>query len=98
METKQIVVKGGGSNLFKVSYYNEVYYVYKVNVKIFSNDYHEIGKTKNFEDALSLIRSYSGKDIDSISSWWYKNNFLICIKKNLKLGISIQQPAFPALI
>ena len=73
METKQIVVKGGGSNLFKVSYYNEVYYVYKVNVKIFSNDYHEIGKTKNFEDALSLIRSYSGKDIDLKDEFWVRD-------------------------
>ncbi|HOC85201.1 MAG: hypothetical protein WBK43_09730 [Prolixibacteraceae bacterium] len=69
MEAKKVVVKGGGSNLFKVSYYDGTYYVYKVKVGFISDDKYDIGKTKNFEDALSIIRSYSGKDIDHISSW-----------------------------
>ncbi len=69
METKRVVIKGGGSNLYQVTYSSGYYHAYKVNVGIFSNDYDEIGKASSFEDALSIIRSYSGRDIDEISTW-----------------------------
>jgi len=69
METKKVVVKGGGSNLFKVSSYNGTFYIYKVTVGFITNDNYEIGKTKSFDDALSVIRSYSGHEIDRISTW-----------------------------
>jgi len=69
MEAKKVVVKGGGRNLFKVSYYDGTFYVYKVETKPLSNTKQEIGSTRSFEDALSIIRSYSGKEIDHISAW-----------------------------
>jgi len=69
MEAKKVVVKGGGSNLFRVSYYDGTFYVYKVETKIPSNTKHEIVSTGSYEDALSIIRSYSGKEIDHISTW-----------------------------
>jgi hypothetical protein len=69
MEAKKVVVKGGGSNLFKVTYYSGIYYVYKVKIGLITDDKYDIGTTKSFDDALSLIRSYSGQVIDYISSW-----------------------------
>lgn len=69
MEAKKVVVRGGGSNLFKVSCYDGTYSVYKVKVGILTDDKYEIGKSKSFDDALSIIRSYSGREIDHISSW-----------------------------
>ena len=58
MSKKKVVVKGGGSNLYYVSEYSSIFYVYK-------NDT-QIGKTKTMDDALALIKSYSGRDIESI--------------------------------
>ena len=69
MEAKKVVIKGGGSNLFKVSSYDGTFYIYKVTVGIISDDKYEIGKTRSFDDALSIIRSYSGQEIDHISTW-----------------------------
>lgn len=66
---KKVVVKGGGKNLFKVSSYDGTYYVYQVNAGFISNENNLIGKTRSLEDALTLIRSYSGKDIEKISEW-----------------------------
>lgn len=66
---KKVVVKGGGKNLFKVSSYDGTYYVYQVNAGLIANDNNLIGKTRSLEDALTLIRSYSGRDIERISEW-----------------------------
>jgi hypothetical protein len=66
---KKVVVKGGGKNLFKVSHYDGTYYVYQVNTGLISNDNNQIGKTRSLEDAFTLIRSYSGRDIEKISEW-----------------------------
>lgn len=69
MAAKKVVVKGGGRNLFKVSEYNGTFYVYQVEVGLLADDKHQIGKTTSLEDALTLIRSYTGKDIEKISNW-----------------------------
>mgnify|MGYP001172525968 FL=1 len=69
METKKVVVQGGGSNLFQVTHYNGIFSVYKVSVGIIFNNYQSIGKTRRFEEALSIIRSYSGHEIESIDAW-----------------------------
>lgn len=55
--------------MFKVSSYDGTYYVYQVNVGLISNDNSLIGKTRSLEDALTLIRSYAGRDIEKISDW-----------------------------
>ena len=58
MPKKKVVVKGGGSNLYYISESSGTIYVYKGST--------QIGKTKTMEDALALIKSHSGKGIESI--------------------------------
>lgn len=58
MSKKKVVVKGGGQNLYYVSESSGTIYVYKGSS--------QIGKTETMEDALALIKSHSGKDIQSI--------------------------------
>lgn len=62
MSKKRVVVKGGGANLYYVSESSGTVYVYKGGVWSDS----QIGKTKSMSDALSLIRSHSGREIESI--------------------------------
>jgi hypothetical protein len=69
MKTKKIVVRGGGENLYKVNETNGTFYAYKIKVSLipFCDSDKLLGKTKKFEDALALIKSHSGRDIDTIS-------------------------------
>lgn len=60
MAKKRVVVKGGGSNLYYISESSGTYYVYKGSSS-------QIGKTRSMDDAISIIRSHSGKEIESIS-------------------------------
>lgn len=62
MAKKKVIVKGGGQNLYYVSESNDWIYVYKGG----GWGDKQIGKTKNLEDALALIKNHSGKDIESI--------------------------------
>lgn len=64
--TKRVVINGGGRNLFKVEQYSGYYYVYYMSIGFLFDDKDFIGKTRSFEDAISLIRSYSGKGIKEI--------------------------------
>jgi len=63
---KKVVVTGGGRNLFKIESYNNQYNVYHMNIGILFDDKDFIGKTRSFEDAISLIRSHSGRGIKEI--------------------------------
>lgn len=62
MAKKKIIVKGGGKNLYYVSESYGTIYVYK------SEGWSDkkIGETKTMEDALALIKNYSGRDIERI--------------------------------
>ncbi len=62
----KVVVQGGGSNLYEVSEYEGRFYAYKINVKLLMNDRRSLGKTGRFEEALSLIRMHSGREIKEI--------------------------------
>jgi len=64
---KKVVVKGGGKNLYKISESGGWHYVYKVDVGFFSNSNNSIGKAKSLSDALDIIKSHSGRDIQEIS-------------------------------
>ena len=68
MAAKKVVTKGGGDNLFKINISGNKHYVKLVKVG-FINSYIDIGETRSLEDALSLIRSYSGNEIDKITDW-----------------------------
>ena len=62
MAKKKVVVKGGGNNLYYISESSGTIYVYQ------SGGWNDtsIGTVKSMEDALALIRSHSGRDIESI--------------------------------
>ena len=60
---KKVVVRGGGENLYYVSDYSGVFYVTKSSGMFGKTD---IGKARNFDDALAIIKSHSGRDIEKI--------------------------------
>lgn len=62
----QVVVKGGGKNLYEVSESSGWFYVYRVDVSLLLNHRRNLGKTRTFDQALSLIKSHSGKAIERI--------------------------------
>lgn len=64
---KEVVVQGGGANLYKVSESGGWFYAYKVDVGFLSNSNRSIGKARSLADALDLIKSHSGKEIEKIS-------------------------------
>ena len=66
MSKRDVVVEGGGSNLYEVSEYAGEFYVYKVSVGLFSDDRTSIGTCNKLEDALTLVRMHSGRNIKSI--------------------------------
>jgi hypothetical protein len=59
-------VKGGNDNLYYISEYDDVFYVYQTTVGIPFDDNDQIGKTDSLELAITLIKEHSGDDIDSI--------------------------------
>jgi hypothetical protein len=61
MAKQKVVVKGGGENLYYISESSGIFYVYKGSV--WGSDT-QIGKTRDKADAISLIRSHSGRDIE----------------------------------
>lgn len=63
---KRVVVKGGGKNLYKISEHNGWFHAYHVDVGFISNSNSSIGKTKSLGDALELIKSHSGEEIQEI--------------------------------
>lgn len=68
MSKKRVVVKGGGKNLYSISVNGSKHFVQHVNVGFLTTSYKDIGRTTSLEDALSLIRSHSGKEIAEISN------------------------------
>lgn len=66
MNERKVVVKGGGANLYKISEFSGWFYASKVNVGLFDSNT-SIGKARSLGDALELIKSHSGREIESIS-------------------------------
>ncbi|WP_156878074.1 hypothetical protein [Sphingopyxis sp. QXT-31] len=62
--TRSVAVQGG--NLYEIGEYDGTFYVRRVKVKLLLNAKSDIGKTRSLDDALSLIRSHSGREIKSI--------------------------------
>ena len=69
MADRKVVIQGGGKNLFKVTEYSGKFTIYQVDVGLLMNSHNKIGKTSSLEDALSIIRSFSGKEIKEVSDW-----------------------------
>lgn len=67
MSSATVVVEGGGSNLYQISDSGGRYTVYKISVNLFlPNTSTSIGSARSFDQALSIIRSHSGKEIKKI--------------------------------
>ncbi|MBX7136288.1 MAG: hypothetical protein K1X67_26765 [Fimbriimonadaceae bacterium] len=64
---KRVVVKGGGKNLYRISEYGGWFYVYHVDVGFLSSTKTEIGKARSQVDALDLIKSHSGREIQEVA-------------------------------
>ncbi|MDJ0643967.1 MAG: hypothetical protein QNJ15_14230 [Erythrobacter sp.] len=64
MSQRRVVVKGGGNNLYYVSESAGTFRVTHVSGMFGGKS--DVGKTRSFDHALSLIRSHSGRQIDSI--------------------------------
>ncbi|MEX0997617.1 MAG: hypothetical protein WDZ45_11250 [Flavobacteriaceae bacterium] len=69
MATKRVVVSGGGDNLFRVTESSGKFLISQVDVGLLTNNYNRIGQTRSFDDALNLIKSFSGQRIDKITDW-----------------------------
>lgn len=69
MSDRKVVVQGGGKNLYKISDYSGKFSVYKIDVGLIFDDSRKIGSARSLDDALSIIRSHSGKQIERIDNW-----------------------------
>ena len=63
MAKRKVVVRGGGENLYYVSDSNGTFYVTKSSGWGGGTD---VGKAKSLDDALAIVKSHSGRDIEKI--------------------------------
>ena len=73
MCSKRIVIDTASNRgqLFKVSEYGGRFYVYKVRVRLITNDYDQIGESRSLEDAIQIIKAYADGSVCDIkiSDW-----------------------------
>lgn len=68
MRTIEVVVEGGGENLYEIKEHDSRFTAYKIAVNLLlPNTRSSIGASRSLEGALSLIRSHSGWEIKSIN-------------------------------
>lgn len=65
--TKKVITKGGGNN-FKIIG-TRTLEVYEIKDVIWTSTTKKIGQVNNLEDALSLIKAYSGSEIKDIEDY-----------------------------
>ena len=65
---KRVVTQGSGDNLFKITGSSNLD-IYIVKVGPIFNKTSKFGSARNLEDALSIIKSYSGNQIKEIREW-----------------------------
>jgi hypothetical protein len=69
MKDRKVVVQGSGKNLFKISEYSGKFTIYQVDVGLLANSHNIIWKASSLEDARSIMRSYSSREIKEVTSW-----------------------------
>ena len=69
MSDKKIVVQGGGKNLFRISESSGWFHASECDPGFLSNSFTSIGKARTLAEALTLIKSYTGKNVQSMSDW-----------------------------
>lgn len=68
MPKREVVVEGGGKNLYEIHESGGKYTARQVTVGLISNSYSSIGTASSLEDAVSLIRAHSGREIKKLGS------------------------------
>ena len=69
MKSIEVVVEGGGANLYEIREYEGRFTAYKVSVNLLmSNSRRSIGAVRSLEAAITLIRSHSGREIKSMNA------------------------------
>jgi hypothetical protein len=63
---RRVVVRGGGSNLYEIDEYDGSFTAYRVRVSLLGDSRDRIGTAGSLEDAFSLIKSHSGRQIASV--------------------------------
>ena len=63
---RRVVVEGGGADLYEIEESSGRYLATHVRVGILANRRESVGSASSLEDALSLIRSFSGRAIKRI--------------------------------
>ena len=67
MPTTEVVVKGGGANLYEIGEVGGLYTAYKVNVRLLlPNTKTSVGASRSFDGALALIRNHAGEEIKRV--------------------------------
>lgn len=64
--TRRVVVQGGGDNLYSIGEYDGRFTAYKVRVQPLGDSKTSIGTARSLEDAVTLIRAHSGREIKTI--------------------------------
>ena len=64
MAKRKVAVQGG--DIYEINDYEGKFRICKVDVGLLTDRRRDIGNTKSLEDALALIRSYSGKQIKDV--------------------------------
>lgn len=67
MATIEVVVHGGGGDLYEIDEHGGLFTAYAITVNLLLANFRKtIGTARSLEGALLLIRSHSGRDIKSI--------------------------------
>ena len=62
----EVVLKGGGENLYFVKEYDGKFYVYKGGLGLFAQGKKNTGEASSLDKALVLIKAQTGKEIDRL--------------------------------
>ena len=69
MISKRITVKGKKQNLYKITILNGINTVSQIKKGLMLDTIKKVGVTYRFEDALNLVRSYSGREVVEVVNW-----------------------------
>jgi len=64
---RKVITKSG--KLYQVSEYCGTYNAYRVEVGLLWDNTTHVGKARNLEDALALIKAYANEGIREIGNW-----------------------------
>lgn len=66
MPKRRVVVEGGGKNLYEIYESGGKYTARQVTVNLGSDSYATIGTASTLNDAVTLIRAHSGREVKEL--------------------------------